>query len=131
MDINVNVVVSLNEVLLDRIDKLIYLFSPVVEGSKCVVKQSIKTETNVEPADKVVEENSIGIDKSGEVASVEAKKDTTKYNKDDVIKTLQNLASSKSKQAVKEILLKYGASRVPELKEDDYDAVIKEAEEMI
>lgn len=129
MDINVNVVVSLNEVLLDRIDKLIYLFSPVTEGSKYVVKQSVKAETNVETADNVVEEHSI--DKSEEVVSAEAKKDTTKHNKDDVIKVLQTLASSKGKQTVKEILSKYDATKVPELKEDYYASVIKEAEEMI
>ncbi len=127
MDINVNVVVSLNEVLLDRIDKLIYLFSPVTEGSKFVVKQSVKEETNVETADNVVEEHSI--DKS--VVSAEAKKDTTKHNKDDVIKVLQTLARSKGKQTVKEILSKYDATKVPELKEDYYASVIKEAEEMI
>ena len=127
MDINVNVVVSLNEVLLDRIDKLIYLFSPVTEGSKFVVKQSVKEETNVETADNVVEEHSI--DKS--VVAAEAKKDTTKHNKDDVIKVLQTLARSKGKQTVKEILSKYDATKVPELKEDYYASVIKEAEEMI
>lgn len=129
MDINVNVVVSLNEVLLDRIDKLIYLFSPVTEGSKFVVKQSVKAETNVETADNVVEEHSI--DKSEEVVSAEAKKDTKKHNKDDVIKVLQTLARSKGKQTVKEILSKYDATKVPELKEDYYASVIKEAEEMI
>lgn len=50
---------------------------------------------------------------------------------DEVIQALQKLAKAKGKTAAKELLTKYGAAKVSELKEDNYSGLIDEIGEVI
>lgn len=136
MDVNVRVTVD--NAVLERLDKLIEVLG------KCSVKPEFVTlETMVDdtipeeaamPSD-AAEENAVtgNVQEDVEEATVTAKgKAEPKATKDDVIIALQALAKKKSdKSASKSLLERFGATKVSELKAEDYDAIIKAAEEMM
>jgi hypothetical protein len=132
MDVNVRVTVD--NAVLERLDKLIEVLG------KCSVKPEFVTlETMVD--DTIPEEATVPSDVAEENATTGNIQETTvtvkentepKATKDDVIIALQALAKKKSdKSASKSLLERFGATKVSGLKAEDYDAIIKAAEEMM
>lgn len=123
---DINLIIRLDENFSKKVDKLLDLLSIIAE------KKTNKNSEN-EP-DTAVTKVAIGEDDA-----VEAKPETVakseqvekKASKDDVIKALQALAKKSGKAAAGELLNKYGATKVSELGEDNYDSLVEDAERMI
>ncbi|MDO4302260.1 MAG: hypothetical protein Q4D26_12860 [Clostridia bacterium] len=114
---DINVVISLDKVLSDKLDKLIYLFSSGSESAVHIENTSVQKSKDEEEVN--MSDNST------------LQEESDKYSRDDVIEALQKLAKKKGKSAAGELLTKYGASKVSELKEEDYNALIKDMEGMV
>ena len=129
---DINLIIRLDENFSKKVDKLLDLLSIITE------KKTNKSSEN-EP-DTAVTKVAIVEDDAIEVNNLtEAKPETVaksepvkkKASKDDVIKALQALAKKSGKAAAGELLNKYGATKVSELDEDNYDSLVEDAERMI
>lgn len=54
-----------------------------------------------------------------------------KITKEQVRAVFSKLLKAGKQQEAKDLTAKYGASKIPEIKEEDYEAVLKEAEELL
>lgn len=129
MDINVRVTVD--NAVLCRLDKLIEVLGNCITqsvGSTPKVANAAKPEKSIEKAETA---KSSG-EETAEKAEALAADESVTYSKDDVVMILQSLAKKKGDKSVSKTLLEqFGASKVSDLKTEDYGAIIIAAEEMM
>ncbi len=129
MDINVKVTVD--NAVLCRLDKLIEVLGNCITqsvGSTPKAANAAKLEKSVEKAETA---NSPG-EETAEKAEASATDESVTYSKDDVVMMLQSLAKKKGDKSVSKTLLEqFGATKVSDLKTEDYGAIIIAAEEMM
>lgn len=129
---DINLIIRLDENFSKKVDKLLDLLSIIAE------KKTIKSSEN-EPDTAVIKVATAKKDAVEVNTATEAKPETVakseqvekKASKDDVIKALQALAKKSGKAAAGELLNKYGATKVSELSEDNYDSLVEDTERMI
>ena len=110
--------------------------------SKKSTKEKVKEEPKEEPVEDSMEElpktesveDSKTVDKvedSVEETPKEEVKEETTITKEEVRAVFTKLLKAGKGKEAKELTAKYGASKLGELKEEDYAAVLKEAEELM
>lgn len=128
---SINVVISMDSALADKLDSIINLLSTFNMQNKqvetFVEKADIKTDKTRDDVETAKTANDSAVVYTTEGSA----KSSFKYTVDDIISAMQNLAAKKGKQEAKQILEKYNASRVSELEEDAYHDFIKDIEGMI
>lgn len=88
-----------------------------------VLNKEVKVEEREETKKVEVEEsNNVTEDKKSEVVKV---------TKEQVREVFSKLVKAGKQKEAKELTAKYGASKVGEVKEEDYAAILKEAEELL
>lgn len=129
MDINVKVTVD--DAVLCRLDKLIEVLGNCITqpvGSTPKGANAAKPEKSIEKAETA---KSPG-EETAEKAEASDTDESVTYSKDDVVMILQSLAKKKGDKSVSKTLLEqFGASKVSDLKTEDYGAIIIAAEEMM
>ena len=80
--------------------------------------------TMVEAEDKALEDTK-------EPEPEEDKKEAPKVTKEMVRATFTKLIKAGKQKEAKELTSKYGATKLPDVKEEDYAAILKEAEELL
>lgn len=105
--------------------------SKIKEKITSPVKEVGKREMKVEEEVPKVEAEQVGqVDDISEIKEAEGVKEV-KVTKEQVRKAFSKLSKAGKREEAKELVSKYGASRVPEIKEEDYAAILKEAEELL
>lgn len=85
------------------------------------IKEEVKT-VKKEESPKVEQANGVTEDKKSEVVKV---------TKEQVREVFSKLVKADKQKEAKELTAKYGASKVGEVKEEDYVAILKDAEELL
>ena len=96
--------------------------APIVEKPIEVSEEETKVEKAVKKEEPVKEDKSVEEPKEEKVI---------KITKEQVRAVFSKLLKAGKQQEAKELTAKYGASKIPEIKEEDYEAVLKEAEELL
>lgn len=112
---DINVVISVDSNLGIKLDKFLDVITDVVNTGAIKNKQMDITDTVKEDVTE----------------KVENEKKETSVSKDDIIGVLQALARKCGKSAAIELLRKYGATKVSGLKEENYEALVDEAERVL
>jgi hypothetical protein len=105
------------------------------ENIKEEIKKEVKVDKTVDVTPKV-EVDVVGVDqtagetKDGEIVE-DKKKGEPKVTKEMVRATFTKLIKAGKQKEAKELTIKYGAAKLPEVKEEDYSAILKEAEELL
>lgn len=106
-----------------------------IDGAKVVgtPKENKKIEEpnkNVKVAEK---EETQKVEKSNDVTEVKEAKEVieVKVTKEQVREVFSKLVKAGKQKEAKELTAKYGASKVGEVKEEDYAAILKDAEELL
>ena len=112
------------------------IVSPSTEIKKIIKNESNKSQDKPLEVAKVVKEEIKGVvtPKEIETSKNEAekeKKEEPKITKEMIRERLGSIMKSGKQKEAKELLAKHGASRLPELKEEYYTLVYKEAEVLI
>ncbi|HAK41690.1 MAG TPA: hypothetical protein DCM59_01825 [Clostridium sp.] len=81
--------------------------------------------TMVEAGDKALE------DKKDPEPVEDKREEAPKVTKEMVRAVFSKLIKAGKQQEAKDLTAKYGASKIPEIKEEDYVAILKEAEELL
>lgn len=110
----------------------------IVTTIKPEIKEAPKAKTPESKKEDVkkVQAEIVGVEnKTGEVKDVEGvkedRKEDLKVTKEMVRAMFTKIIKAGKQKEAKELTKKYGASRIPEIKEEDYEAIYKEAEELI
>ncbi|WP_066895702.1 hypothetical protein [Clostridium nigeriense] len=85
------------------------------------IKEEVKT-VEKEETQKVEKSNDVTEDKESEVV---------KITKEQIREVFSKLIKAGKQKEAKELTAKYGASKVGEVKEEDYAAILKDAEELL
>lgn len=105
------------------------------KNSKKTKKQVEKVTTikpdKTEKVEKVEAEVVKVEDEVAEVKEVEIKEEAPKVTKEMVREIFTKLIKGGQQKEAKELTTKYGASKLPEVKEEDYAAIYEEAEELL
>lgn len=100
-----------------------------VEKKSNAVKEEVKTEDKVEvpkvEAEKVGQAN--GVTEIKEAEGVQE----VKVTKEQVREVFTKLIKAGKQREAKELTAKYGASKIGEVKKEDYAAILKDAEELL
>lgn len=96
--------------------------APIVEKPIEVSEEETKVEKAVKKEEPVKEDKSVEEPKEEKVI---------KITKEQVRAVFSKLLKAGKQQEAKDLTAKYGASKIPEIKEEDYEAVLKEAEELL
>lgn len=109
-----------------------------VTTSKPEVKEAPKTKTTESKKEDVkkVDAEIVGVEnKTEEVKDAEGVKEDgkedLKVTKEMVRAVFTKIIKAGKQKEAKELTKKYGASRIPEIKEEDYEAIYKEAEVLL
>ncbi|WP_099335828.1 hypothetical protein [Clostridium cadaveris] len=96
--------------------------APIVEKPIEESKEEVKVEEKSKKEEPVKEDKPVEEPKEEKVI---------KITKEQVRAVFSKLLKAGKQQEAKDLTAKYGASKIPEIKEEDYEAVLKEAEELL
>lgn len=100
-----------------------------VKATKEVKKEAAK---KVDPTKEEVKKQEVKqVDPPKEETKKEDKKQDTQITKETIRAAFAKLIKAGKANEAKEITAKFGAKKVPDLKEEDYAAVLKEVEELL
>lgn len=101
------------------------------DGTKVgAIKEDKKSNPIKEEVKTVEKEESQKIEQSNEVAE-DKKSESNKVTKEQIREVFSKLVKAGKQKEAKELTAKYGASKVGEVKEEDYAAILKDAEELL
>lgn len=103
----------------------------IKEAPKAKTPESKKEDVKKVDAEVVGVNNKIGEIKDAEGIKEDKKKEDPKITKEMVRAVFTKLIKAGKQKEAKELTKKYGASRIPEIKETDYEAIYKEAEVLL
>lgn len=94
------------------------------------MKETFEKVTQAPIVEKPIEESKeeVKVEKPAEEPKEEK---VIKITKEQVRAVFSKLLKAGKQQEAKDLTAKYGASKIPEIKEEDYEAVLKEAEELL
>lgn len=99
-----------------------------IDGAKVgAAVEAIKEDKKSNPIKK---EESQKVQQSNEVTE-DKKSEVVKVTKEQVREVFSKLVKAGKQKEAKELTAKYGASKVGEVKEEDYAAILKDAEELL
>lgn len=93
-------------------------------------KEEVKKETVVEKKEEIKKEEKSNPLKNEQVKTVDPPS-KEKITKEMIRATFAKLIKAGKAKEAKDITTKYGAKKVPDLKEEDYTAILKEVEELL
>lgn len=102
-----------------------------IDGAKVgAVKEDKKSNPIKEEIKTIEKEESRKVEHSNEVTE-DKKSEVIKVTKEQVREVFSKLVKAGKQKEAKELTAKYGASKVGEVKEEDYAAILKDAEELL
>lgn len=84
-----------------------------------------------EAAQEVAQETAQEVAPEKEEAKAEEPTQVKKLTKEDIRAIFSKLIQAGKQKEAKELTNRYGAKKIPEIKEEDYEAIYKEAEELL
>lgn len=114
-----------------------YIKPEMIEEFKETVKEET-TKEEVAPEESTPEKEEPKVEETTKEEAVPAteevapeKQESKKISKEDVRGIFSKLIQAGKQKQAKELTNKYGAKKIPEIKEEDYAAIYKEAEELL